>query len=243
MSAIRYLLAVVGFTAWEAGRVIVAALFRVRYRPGGVYDDAPRQWGRHLLRAVGVRPGIEGLEQLEAGKPYVYVANHASFVDVWLLLAVLPGSVRFVAKKELLGIPIFGWALRAGGQIAIDRRNLKSAFSAYDDAARAVRGGMSAVVFVEGTRSRDGRLQDFKKGPFVLAIHAGVPVVPVYIHGTYAVLPTGRLTPLPGPVRLFVGEPIPTAGLSYEDRDRLSRECREAMLAMRRSVDGVPAGG
>lgn len=240
MSALRFLVVLVVATFVQASRIVLAALLGTTHRPGGVYDDAPRRWGRQLLDAIGIRPQVVGLERLEPGRSYVYVANHVSFADVWVLLAVLPGSVRFVAKRELLRIPLFGMALRKGGQVVIDRHNLKSAFSAYDEAARAIRGGLSAVVFVEGTRSRDGRLQDFKKGPFVLAITAGVPVVPVYLEGTYQVLPRGRLVARPNPVRVHFGTPIPTEGLAYEDRDRLSARCREAMLAVRRGAEGDP---
>jgi 1-acyl-sn-glycerol-3-phosphate acyltransferase len=241
MRSLRYLVALVCCTGYQALRIIVASLRGVRHVPGGVYDDAPRRWGRGLLRALGVEPLVEGLERLEPGRPYVYVANHLSYADVWVLLAVLPGSVRFVAKKELLRIPIFGRALVAGGQIVIDRRNLKSAFGAYEEAAAAIRGGMSAIVFVEGTRSRDGMLLPFKKGPFVLAIAAGVPVVPVYLDGTRQVLPRGRLLARPHPVRARFGAPIPTTGLGYDDRDALMARARAAILELRRAGAGGPA--
>jgi 1-acyl-sn-glycerol-3-phosphate acyltransferase len=241
MRVARYLVALVVATFIQASRIVVAALAGIRHRPGGVYDDAPRRWGRWMLRAIGIRPEVVGAERLEPGSPYVFVANHVSHADVWVLLSILPGSIRFVAKKELLRIPLFGLAMRKGGQVVIDRQNLKSAFGAYDEAARAIRGGLSAVVFVEGTRSRDGRLQDFKKGPFVLAITAGVPVVPVFVEGTYQVLPRGRLVARAAPVRVHIGAPIPTEGLGYDDRDALSARVREAMLGVRRGAEAVAA--
>ncbi|HEU4700288.1 MAG TPA: lysophospholipid acyltransferase family protein [Gemmatimonadales bacterium] len=234
MRRLRYLATLVGATAVQGTRVIVAAARGVRQTSGGVYDDAPRRWGRELLDALGIVPEVEGLDRLPPGQPCVYVSNHVSYADVWVLLAVVPGSVRFVAKKELLRIPLFAQALRQGGQIVIDRRHLKSAFGAYDAAAAAIRAGMSAIVFVEGTRSSDGALLPFKKGPFVLAIAAQVPVVPVYVEGTREVLPRGRLVARQHPVRVRFGAPIPTAGLGYEDRDALSARAREAMLALRR---------
>jgi 1-acyl-sn-glycerol-3-phosphate acyltransferase len=238
MRSLLYAVALVVCTAYQALRIIVASLRGVRHTAGGVYDDAPRRWGRALLDVLGVEPAVEGLDALEPGRACVYVANHLSYADVWVLLAVLPGSVRFVAKKELLRIPVFGQALVSGGQIVIDRQNLKSAFGAYEEAAAAIRGGMSAIVFVEGTRSRDGTLLPFKKGPFVLAIAAGVPVVPVSLDGTYQLLPRGRLLARPHPVRVHFGAPIPTAGLGYEDRDALMARARAAMSALRQTGPG-----
>jgi 1-acyl-sn-glycerol-3-phosphate acyltransferase len=241
LRSLLFALAVVACTAYQALRIVLASLRGVGQVPGGVYDEAPRQWGRSLLRVLGIVPLVEGLDALDPGRPCVYVANHVSYADVWVLLAVLPGSVRFVAKKELLRIPIFGRALVAGGQIVIDRGNRASAFGAYDEAAVDVRAGMSAIVFVEGTRSRDDTLLPFKKGPFVLAIAAGVPVVPVSLDGTHRVLPRGRLLARPHPVRVRFGAPIPTTGLGYDDREALMCRARDAILALRRADAGAGA--
>lgn len=230
--AARFLASVTAGTVWYAGRAFANAWRGVRHRPGGIYDEICRGWGQALLRWNRIQTSVEGLERLVAGQPYVYVANHVSFVDIWALLAHLPGSVRFVYKKELDRIPVFGPAIRASGHIAIDRRNRGAAFSAYDAAAREVREGTSAMVYAEGTRSRDGRLLPFKKGPFVLAIAAQVPVVPVAMLGAFECLPKGRVAPRPVPVTVRIGTPIPTAGLSYEDRDRVSEACRQAILAL-----------
>jgi 1-acyl-sn-glycerol-3-phosphate acyltransferase len=127
---------------------------------------------------------------------------------------------------------VFGPALRAAGHIAIDRTDRSSAVTAYARAAEVIRQGVRAVIFAEGTRSRTGRLQPFKKGPFVLAILAQVPVVPVFIEGTFAVLPKGARCPRPGPITVHIGAPIPTDGLTYEDRDALVARARAAMVAL-----------
>lgn len=235
ISAARFLMTVTVLTVWHAGRALVNSWRGVRHRPGGVYDEIGRSWGRRLIRWNRLHATVEGFDRLEPGQPYVYVANHVSFVDIWAALALLPGSIRFVFKKELERVPVFGPALGAAGHIAIDRRNRASAFGAYDDAARQVRAGTSAVVFAEGTRSRDGRLMPLKKGPFVLAIAAGVPVVPLAVVGTYDCLPRGGIAPRPAPIALRIGTPMPTAGLDYEDRDRLSDDCRRVLLEL-----GVP---
>ena len=232
IGALRYILSFVRYMGWHGARVLLSALARVRHRPGGVYDDAARQWGAGMLRGTGIRVEVIGRERLDPASPCVYIANHASFIDIWAILAEFPGTIRFVYKKGMDWIPLMGLAMRAARHIPIDRHNRSRAFSMYDQAAEMVRGGLSAIVFAEGTRSRDGRLKPFKKGPFVLAIAAGVPVIPVYCENTHALMPRGSWSPRPGTVRLHVGQPIPTTGLDYEDRDRLARETRAALLAM-----------
>ncbi len=235
--ALRFLFAVKVLTVWYGGRVFANAWRGVRHQPGGVYDEICRTWGAKMMRWNRLHATVEGLERLVPGQPYVYVANHASFVDIWALLVHLPGSIRFVYKKELGSIPVFGPAIRTSGHIAIDRQNRASAFSAYDVAAGDVRGGTSAMVFAEGRRSKDGRLLAFKKGPFVLAIAAGVPVVPVAVLGAFESLPKGSIAPRQVPISIRIGTPIQTAGLTYEDRDAVSGQCRQQLEAL-----GVPPG-
>lgn len=155
---------------------------------------------------------VQGLERIPGGRPVVYISNHSSNFDVWALALVLPGSVRFVGKKELTRIPVLGRALLAAGHISIDRVVKRRAFQAYDRAALTIRGGISVVVFPEGTRTRTGELLPFKNAPFVLAISAQVPVVPVYVHDTYRILPRRGIRLHPMPIRIRVGEPIATAG-------------------------------
>jgi 1-acyl-sn-glycerol-3-phosphate acyltransferase len=228
-------------TVWHALKVTVAALARVPDRPGGFYDRELRIWARRLLEATGLPVEVRGLERLPP-TACVYAVNHASFVDIWVLVARLPGSVRFVAKRELYRVPIFGQALRATGQIPLDRRDLVAAERSYEAAAEVVRGGRSVIVFVEGTRTRTGRLGEFKKGAFVLAITAGVPLVPIYLRGTRAAMPRGSLWLRRRPVTLVVGEPVPTTGLTYEDRNALRARVREWFLAEERAPLTVPGG-
>jgi len=232
IQTLRFVLAVFLLTVWHGGSVIVAALLGTKHREGGVYDKAQRRWGSGMLRWTGVRVRVIGGEKLDPAASAVFIANHASFVDIWALLQELPGTVRFVFKKEMNKIPVLGLAMRSMRHIPIDRKNLSAAFAAYEEAALLIRGGISAVVFAEGTRSRDGKLHTFKKGPFVLAIAAGVPVIPVLCEDTFATLPKGSLTPRRGTVTLRIGEPIPTTGMSYEDRTPLSQAARAQLVAM-----------
>ncbi len=217
-------------TAFYATWAVLASWTGLRYAPGNVYDRIMHHWARAILRANRVRVAVEGAERLEAGQPYVFIANHTSMVDIWVLLEAIRHSFRFVAKQELSRVPILGKAMDSAGNIFIDRGNLTSAFAAYDEAAARIRQGMSAMVFAEGTRSRDGRLLPFKKGPFILAIRSGVPAVPVVITGAFERTPKGSLAVRPGEVTVRIGTPISTAGLTHDDRTALSDAVRAAMV-------------
>lgn len=230
--ALRYIAATVCHTVWTGTRILLASAAGIRQGPNKVYDRLQRDYGQGLMRATGIELVVEGADQLLPGESVVFVSNHLSWIDIWVLLVGLPGTVRFVFKKELRRVPFLGASAHAMGHIEIDRANRTSAFAAYHQAAGQIRGGTSAIVFAEGTRSRTGRLLPFKKGPFVLAIAAQVPVVPVCVVGAYELLPSGSISPKPGRVTVRIGRPIATAGYSYEARDELAARARQAMLAM-----------
>ena len=233
LRGIWFLLTVPPLTIFIASWIILASWAGVRYEPNGLYDRLVRRWARWLVRLHSIPLRITGRDRLDPNQSYVFASNHESFVDVWALVLAIPHSCRFVAKKELTKVPFFGPAMEDAGHISIDRRNLESAFSSYDQAAAAIQNGLSAAVFAEGTRSRDGVMLPFKKGPFVLAIRAAVPVVPVLIRGGFENLPKGSIAVRGLPMSVQFGEPIPTAGLIYEDRDALSARCRAAMEEMK----------
>src|SRR5438067_10160421 len=174
---------------------------------------------RNLCRMLGVRATIHGTELVEQGGPYIFTPNHQAHIDIAALLGYLPGHNRFASKKELFDEPVLGAVMRTLGMLPVDRDDpMKS----IDVLNRAVAAGHSIIIFPEGRRSRDGKLLPFKKGPFVAAIHLGVPVVPVVCKGTQQVMPKGQyLSITPGTVELVVLEPIPTAGMTYDDRERL----------------------
>lgn len=202
-------------------------------RPGGVYDHCASRWGKLMIKAAGVQVRVAGFDRVPADQPVVFVSNHQSWFDIWALVGVVPSHTRFVAKKELLRIPILGGAMRAAGHISIDRSNRQQAFAAYEEAAAYIRAGLSAVIFAEGTRSRTGELQPFKKGPFVLALASQVPIIPVYVAGTFTLLPKGSLRIRPHPIAIMFGDPIPTTGLTYDDRERVMIASREAVEQLR----------
>jgi 1-acyl-sn-glycerol-3-phosphate acyltransferase len=224
--------------------VIIATLLGVKRRPkgksGGVYDWGTNDWSRQLLRAAGTPVRVDGLERIP-DRPVVYASNHSSMFDIWALAATLPGSVRFVAKQELAGIPLVGRAMVASGHVTIDRAHPARAVEAYHRAAEVIQSGVSAVVFPEGTRSRTGELLPFKNAPFGLAIAAQVPVVPVYVGNTFEIMPKGRFRLRPRPIRIAVGEPIPTTGMTLERRQELRDRVHAAILALKARVDAGAA--
>jgi 1-acyl-sn-glycerol-3-phosphate acyltransferase len=231
-----YYIILVLSTVLHASASILAGVLRVPLRRGGVYDWAGTGLARDILRAAGTPVIVEGLENIPRDQPVIYASNHSSMFDIWALFAALPDSVRFVAKKELFKIPLLGGAMRAAGHIPIDRAARKKAFEAYNEAARTIKRGVTPVVFPEGTRSRTGELLPFKNAPFGLAIAAQVPVIPIYVHHTFEILPKGAWRLRPRPIRLLIGKPISTTGLGPEDRERLRDEVRAAMVALQSQV-------
>ena len=220
--------------------VIIAALLGVEDKPGGIYDNVPKWWSQAVMWAVGVKVRVHGMENASSGQPHIFASNHVSWFDVPTLAKTLPRN-RFVAKSELFKVPIFGRAMRAAGMIEIQRENRKAAFGAYDVAAERIRGGKSVVVFPEGTRGTEYPLRPFKKGPFVLAIAAGVPIVPIIVHGTIEIMPRGSLWAHPGTVDIHLLEPVSTAGVDYDHREELMKTVRARMADAMRKLYGVEA--
>ena len=182
---------------------------------------------RTLEWMLGVRVRVHGLERLDPAATYVFAPNHQSHLDIVTLLAHLPGRTRFATKQELWRHPVVGAVLDTLGMVPVDREHPERSVDVLN---RASGRAESIVVFAEGTRSRDGRLLPFKKGAFVLAIASGLPIVPVTCVGTRRLMPKGsRLTVLAGPVDLYVHEPIPTAALTYDDREVLMERVRSAV--------------
>jgi 1-acyl-sn-glycerol-3-phosphate acyltransferase len=183
---------------------------------------------RDLTTLLGVDVTVHGLEHVADAGPVIYAPNHQSHLDILTLLGHLPGATRFAAKRELWRHAIVGGVLDTLGMIPIDRDAGQRSIDVLNEAAKE---SSSIVIFPEGTRSRDGRLRDFKKGAFVLAIATGLPIVPVCCTGTRRLMPRGsRLTVVPGPVEIFIEPPIATKGLGYDDRDALADRVRDAIV-------------
>jgi 1-acyl-sn-glycerol-3-phosphate acyltransferase len=207
--------------------------------PSGLVDSTgdlvlrlARWWARGVLGSAGVRVVVRSRVRLDPGRPYVFMANHLSSIDIWAALLAIPVPFRFIAKKQLGRIPLFGWAMRAGRFIFIDRQNPALARRSIDKAAERIRGGQSVVIFPEGTRSRDGHLGPFKKGGFHLAMTSSADIVPMAIQGTRELMPRGSTLIRPGTITIDIGEPIPTAGLEPGAREALVADVRSRVAAM-----------
>jgi 1-acyl-sn-glycerol-3-phosphate acyltransferase len=189
-------------------------------------------------RLVGARVDVIGLDRLDPNQAYVFTPNHRSHLDIIALMASLP-AVRFAAKRELFDEPVLGRAMRALGMIPIARDDPTLAKRTLDEAAAKLGKTISVVIFPEGTRAPAGQTLPFKGGAFVFAIQQQIPVVPVALHNTAQVMPAhGYLTILGGRVVVEILRPIPTVGLTFEDRHRLSEQVRAALVEALRPEDG-----
>lgn len=219
--------------------VMVAALFRVRDKPGGIYHWCMHTWARLDVWAAGARVELHNPERMSSSEGVVYIANHVSWFDVLALASVLP-RYSFVAKSELRKIPVFGPACAAAGIVFLDRENRKQAFESYKGAADQVRDGKSIVVYPEGTRGRDYPLRPFKKGPFVLAIAAQAPIVPTIIYGAREVMARGSFRVRRAVIHVHFLEPVPTVGMQYDQRGEVMTLVWRRMADALHELHGVP---
>jgi 1-acyl-sn-glycerol-3-phosphate acyltransferase len=197
-------------------------------------------WSRVLLWAGGARLEVRGTENVPASGPLVFVSNHQSTIDIPALFAAIPTDFRFVAKKALMYVPILGWYMWMAKFVFVNRSHRREAIASLEKAALRIRGGISIVVFPEGTRSASLRVLPFKKGPFALAIRAGVPIVPVAIEGSGKLMPKNSWNITPGPIRVSIGRPIDPVQFG-EDRDQLLRAVRSAIIEQNLDLGGLGA--
>lgn len=201
-----------------------------------------RTWARSISRAAGVRIVVHGAENILPQRGAVYASNHVSWFDIFTIASVLP-RYTFVAKAELRRIPIFGWGAEAAGVVFLERENRTSAFDAYRTVTAKVSEGLNAVVCPEGTRGDSYALRPYKKGPFVLAIAAKAPVVPVVVYGTREIMPRGTWRVRSGVVNVHFLAPIETTGYDYEHRHELMRKAWQQSADTLQTTYGVPPAG
>jgi 1-acyl-sn-glycerol-3-phosphate acyltransferase len=186
-------------------------------------------WSKSILFVAGTKLKVYGLDNIDSEKNYIFIANHQSHFDVLAVFNILPLTVRFLAKKELFRIPLFGWAIAAVGMIKIDRSNREKALQSMEEAQQIINKGVSVVVFPEGTRSFDGKIQKFKKGGFVIALKCRIPIVPVSISGSRFILKKHTLRIEPGIIKIVIDQPIETGSYSYEQRDQLAEHVKKVI--------------
>jgi 1-acyl-sn-glycerol-3-phosphate acyltransferase len=184
-----------------------ASLVSSLFDRGWVAHRCARRWSWLILKTTGVRVTVEGLDRITPGTTYVFVSNHQSIYDTPVLFASLPYQLRIIAKESLARFPVLGWHLRRGGHLFVDRRHPDPA-GILQRWRALVSEGLSLLIYAEGTRSPDGRVARFKGGSFLLAIQAGLPIVPLAVIHTRKVMPKGRLRTEPADVTLIVHDPI-----------------------------------
>lgn len=231
-------LAVAVATIALAPLAVLGHLLGLRARGGGLQQWCMRTWARSVSAAAGVSIVVHGREHIVAERGTVYVSNHVSWFDIFSIAVVLP-RYTFVAKEELRRIPIFGWGAEGAGVVFLSRENRKSAFEAYREVAEKVAQGLSVVVCPEGTRGGSYALRPFKKGPFVLAIAAKAPIVPVVVYGAREIMPREAWRVRSGTVHVHFLPPIETAAYGYDQRHELMHQVWSSMATLLRDSYGV----
>lgn len=202
----------------------------------------PRKlWSPVLLWASGAQLKVMGGEHVEAGKPYVFVSNHQSTIDIPAIFAALPQNTRYIAKKSLASVPFVGWYILVAGFVLVDRTNRQRAIASLRTAAQQIHAGTSIIAFAEGTRSATREVMPFKSGPFALAIQADVPVVPVTIEGSGKLMPKNSWKIAPGPIRIVIGKPIHPSEVGH-DREALRNAAHRTICETSVALGGLGSG-
>jgi 1-acyl-sn-glycerol-3-phosphate acyltransferase len=201
-------------------------------RDGSILHAFASFWAKLTMRSIFSPLRVIGLDQVDISKPHVYAVNHASALDIPALYAYLPFQFRILHKKELLSYPIVGWHLKRSKQVCVDQQNPSRSIGQIKSALRTLKAGMPLVIFPEGGRTPDGRVQPFLPGAFFLAIKAEIDIVPIALRGMYELLPMNTYHIKPRPLVMRIGKPISTAGLQMKDMDQLSARVERAVEEM-----------
>jgi 1-acyl-sn-glycerol-3-phosphate acyltransferase len=240
---LSYLLLWPAFGLATAAFGTIALLASLFDASGRLQHRIARAWGTTVLRIAVSPVRLVGAENLRGVGPAVYAANHLSYMDTPVILSKLPFQFRILARHELFRIPFIGWYLRRSGQIAVDSTSLRANLASLNRGADTVKRGMSLVLFPEGGRSADGRLQPFHSGAAIMAIRAQAPLVPLALIGTYELMPMHTYHLHPRPLLLVVGKPIPTTGCTTRQADQLLEQVVASIHQMfaQHSGSSIPA--
>jgi 1-acyl-sn-glycerol-3-phosphate acyltransferase len=208
--------------------VMVAGLLS---RTGNLAFSISKLWAYTMLAISFVRTEIKNKTKIVKGTSYIIISNHQSLYDIIALVTTLGIQYRWFIKKEVLKIPIFGYALYASRNIFIDRSNIAGAIESINRGIDRLPKGVSIMVFAEGTRSPDGQIHEFKKGGFVTAVRRKIPIMPVTVNGSRRILPKGSLVVKPGKIQVVIGDPIDTSGYTTDTVDELIDKTRQTIMA------------
>ncbi len=216
-------------TAWAVSlAVIVTFFFSVAAFVAGIFQPYSRltngiirNWAKLILWGSGIRVQVQGREHIDPGKYYIYMPNHQSAFDILACVVAIPGTVRFIAKKELFRIPVFAQGMQAVGMIAIDRGNSAKARETLSKALEKMRRGVSVIIYPEGTRSRDGKIHKFKKGGFIMSIQGQIPIVPIVISGSFEILKKKTLRLGGGFIKVEFLPPVDPTPYTLRERNEL----------------------
>lgn len=200
-------------------------------REGKMVHSIGALWCRAILALSGVKVEIKGAENIPKDRPVIFLSNHQGAFDIPALQGFLDYQFRWVAKKSLFKIPIFGWSMSLAGYIGIERESAGAAYKSIEEAASKIKGGTSVLIFPEGTRSKTAELLPFKRGGFLLAVKSGVPIIPVGIKGTSEIMRKGGALIKPSDVTISIGEPIKTEGADEKELRTETRAVIERLLA------------
>jgi 1-acyl-sn-glycerol-3-phosphate acyltransferase len=238
LNVLQALFLVFWSVVWISAALVVLI---VTMNPDAPLAMARMFWGPGLAWGALIDIQRDPLPDVDWDQPHIFVMNHQSMFDIVAAFIAIPVNIRFVAKEVLKYVPFLGWYMWATGMIFVDRSNRTKAVKSLAAAGQRIRDGANILAYPEGTRSTDGRILPFKKGPFVVALQAGVPIIPVAIDGSGRLLPRGGFRLRKGVVRVKFGQPIPTAGLGDDDRDALMHRVRDALIDLHTAIGG--AGG
>jgi 1-acyl-sn-glycerol-3-phosphate acyltransferase len=199
---------------------------------GTILHAFARNWSKLIMKTILSPVRVTGLEKIDTSRTYVYAVNHASALDIPVLYASLPFKFRIVHKKELLSYPVIGWHLKRSGQVCVDQQNPSHSVGQIKSAVRTLKNGMPLVIFPEGGRTADGKIQPFLAGAFFMAIKANVDIVPIALIGTYELLPMDTFHIKSRPLEMRIGNPISTSEWTLRNLQGLSAKVQQEIEAL-----------